>query len=132
MSDRLRFPFIQRGLAPMSMMPIQLSRDSSSTNAMALVDSGATMNVLPYELGLELGAIWEAQDIAVRLGGSFGGDEAKLPALNATVGAFESVELIFAWTRKPNTPLILGQVNFFREFNVFFFGGDLIFEVAKR
>ena len=132
MSDRLRFPFIQRGLAPMSMMPIQLSRDSSSTNAMALVDSGATMNVLPYELGLELGATWEAQDIAVRLGGSFGGDEAKLLALNATVGAFESVELIFAWTQKPNTPLILGQVNFFREFNVFFFGGDLIFEVAKR
>jgi len=28
-------------------------------NAVGLVDSGATVNVLPYRLGIQLGAVWD-------------------------------------------------------------------------
>ncbi len=33
------------------------------------VDSGATVNVLPYQLGIELGAIWIAQKGNFTIGG---------------------------------------------------------------
>ncbi|MEH1937432.1 MAG: hypothetical protein V7L14_27740 [Nostoc sp.] len=29
--------------------------------AIALLDTGASVNVLPYEIGLQLGAIWQEQ-----------------------------------------------------------------------
>lgn len=32
------------------------------TQVSALVDSGATVNVLPYEVGVQLGLVWEEQD----------------------------------------------------------------------
>jgi hypothetical protein len=31
---------------------------------MALLDTGASVNVLPYEVGLQLGAVWENQTVA--------------------------------------------------------------------
>ncbi len=40
-------------------LPITLSHQNQSLEARGLLDTGATVNVLPYQLGLELGAIWE-------------------------------------------------------------------------
>jgi hypothetical protein len=39
-------------------VPIILRREGRTVEALALVDSGATVNVMPYELGLQLGATW--------------------------------------------------------------------------
>ena len=36
-----------------------LQRGDQRVEAVGLVDSGATVNVLPYELGLQLGGIWD-------------------------------------------------------------------------
>ncbi|MBD2071670.1 hypothetical protein H6F93_29820 [Leptolyngbya sp. FACHB-671] len=39
-------------------VPIILRREGFTVEALGLVDSGATVNVMPYELGLRLGATW--------------------------------------------------------------------------
>lgn len=36
-----------------------LHREDHIVEAIGLVDSGATVNVLPFELGLQLGGIWD-------------------------------------------------------------------------
>jgi hypothetical protein len=43
-----------------------------------------------------------------------------------------TVELAFAWTQSAETPLILGQVNFFMEFEVCFFRAQLAYEIKPR
>lgn len=40
-------------------LPLLLRREDQSVEAVGLVDSGATVDVLPYELGLQLGGIWD-------------------------------------------------------------------------
>ncbi|WP_224091604.1 hypothetical protein [Nostoc sp. MS1] len=37
---------------------------------------------------------------------------------SAEIADFAAVNLVFAWVRSPNVPLILGQTNFFLEFDV--------------
>ncbi|MEH2447697.1 MAG: hypothetical protein V7K18_18530 [Nostoc sp.] len=40
-------------------IPLVLIRENHRIEANGLVDSGATVNVMPYELGLQLGGIWD-------------------------------------------------------------------------
>jgi hypothetical protein len=87
---------------------------------------------MPYQIGLQLGAKWEQQNTSVRLAGNL----AKLPAygllVTATIAQFPPVRLAFAWTRAENVPLILGQVNFFLEFDVCFFRSQKTFEIHPK
>ncbi len=87
---------------------------------MALLDTGASVNVLPYEIGLQLGAAWEEQTVPVQLSGNLACLEARGLVLSATVAEFSPVLLAFAWTESREAPLILGQMNFFAEFDVCF------------
>jgi hypothetical protein len=103
-----------------------------STPASGLLDTGATVNVLPYPLGAELGADWEEQTIAVQLTGNLAQYEARAVLLSAEVGRFPPVPLVFAWTRAEAIPLILGQVNFFMEFDVCFYRSQRAFEVRPK
>lgn len=50
----------------------------------------------------------------------------------AIVGQFKPVRLVFAWTQAKNLPLILGQVNFFIEFDVCFSRSQLSFDVNRK
>jgi len=50
--------------------------------------------------------------------------------VTATVARFPPVP--FAWTLEENVPLILGQVNFFLEFDVCFFRSQGIFEIHTK
>jgi hypothetical protein len=88
--------------------------------------------VLPYDFGLQLGAIWEDTKAVLRLGGNLG----RLPAMplfvTAELADFAPVRLAFAWTKTRNVPLILGQTNFFMEFDVCFYRSQLEFEVKPR
>lgn len=45
----------------MPYVPITLSLNERSLNAEGLLDTGASVNVLPYELGLQPGFIWESE-----------------------------------------------------------------------
>jgi hypothetical protein len=99
---------------------------------MGLLDTAATVNVLPYDTGLQLGAIWDQQTVPVRLTGNLANQEARGLLLTATVGKFPPVRLAFAWTKNNAVPLLLGQVNFLMEFDVCFFRSQLRFEVKPK
>jgi hypothetical protein len=99
---------------------------------MALLDTGASVNVLPYLVGLQLGAVWEDQTAIIQLSGNLAQMEARGLVLSATVADYPSVLLAFAWTQSTEAPLILGHMNFFAEFDACFYRADLAFELHPR
>ncbi len=113
-------------------LPITLSLGKRSRSELALVDSGASVNVLPYTLGLSVGAIWEQQTIRLDLGGNLASVEARGLLVNATVANFSPARLVFAWANSDKVPFILGQMNFFQMFDVCFFRAEFAFEVKPR
>jgi hypothetical protein len=114
------------------LLPIVLRLGEKSVAASGLLDSGATVNVLPFSLGLELGAVWEEQSVLVRLGGNLASEEARALLVSGVVSGFDPVRLAFAWTRAEDVPLILGQINFFSEFDICFFRARQAFEVSRK
>ena len=132
-----RFPFIERtnsvGVSSvMPYVPITLSYRNRSTEQLALLDTGASVNVLPYLVGLQLGAVWEDQKAIIQLSGNLAMMEARGLVLSATVADYPSVLLAFAWTQSTEAPLILGHMNFFAEFDACFYRADLAFELHPR
>ncbi len=113
-------------------LPLTLSSAQIGIATSGLLDSGAAINVLPFEVGRQLGAVWEDQKSVLHLVGNLGLFEARAIILSAAVGDFPPVRLAFAWTKAPEVPLLLGQVNFFQEFDVCFFRSRTIFEVKPR
>lgn len=113
-------------------IPLLLSRDEQSVEAIGLVDSGATVNVLPYEVGIQLGAFWDSKKAIIQLAGNLSNQPAIPLSATAQIGNFLPTELVFAWVSKPNTPLILGETNFFLEFDVCFYRSKLEFEVTPK
>jgi hypothetical protein len=135
MSQPARFPYLavvsKRGEAvPMPLLPVELwVHEGSPVRAQGLLDSGATVNVLPFSLGLRLGAVWEAHKTSVTLTGNLAALEARALLVSGRVAKFAPVRLVFAWARTDDVPLILGQVNFFQEFEVSFHGARRQFEL---
>ncbi len=132
-----QFPYVSSEPTPAEsdfrpFMPIELAISSHQISAMALVDSGAMTNVLPYDLGVQLGADWHRQSRTITLGGKLGHVEARGLVVMATVADFAPVRLAFAWAKSDSVPLILGQANFFLEFDVCFFRSKLTFEVRPK
>ncbi len=113
-------------------LPLTLQHENKTVDVIGLVDSGATVNVLPYHLGIELGAVWIEQKATLRLAGNFGNSPAHPIFVLAHVGNFPPIRLAFAWTKIENAPLILGQTNFFMEFDVCFFRSQLIFQIHPK
>ena len=137
MLDGKRFPFIERTnslgfSSTLPYLPITLTYTNRSVEAMALLDTGASVNVLPYEIGLQLGAVWEEQIVPIQLSGNLARMEARGLVLSATVAEFPSILLAFAWTESREVPLILGHMNFFAEFDVCFYRADFAFELRPR
>lgn len=132
-----RFSYTQSPQLPVGMplVNIQLSNNSKSVMATALVDSGAALNILPFDIGVELGLEWEKQTYPLDLGGVLQDSQAYATLLEAKVAELHTVQLAFAWINKSSAEirLLLGKVNFFQEFNVHFYGNEQFFEVeAKR
>ena len=122
--------FLQSNFLPM--IPINLTRNGKSIQANGLLDTGATVNVLPFSLGIELGAIWEDQMILPNLSGNLASYETRGLALQAKISDFQTVNLVFAWTKSEEVRLILGQINFFAEFDVCFFRSQGFFEIKPK
>ncbi len=122
MPEARRFPFsvaaaASRGASSLPFLPLTLRfGNRPSVQAEGLLDTGATVSVLPYHVGLQLGATWSDDTPAVRLTGNLAQFEAQALLLTAHVTEFAPVRLAFAWTRADEVPLLLGQVNFFMEF----------------
>jgi len=137
MADSGRFPFIQADersgeAALLPQLPITLRHEDRSTIAQGLLDTGATVNVLPYHIGAELGVTWDAAGRPIQLTGILAQHEARPVILSASIGTFGPVRLVFAWTRSEDVPLLLGQVNFFMEFDVCFYRSRKYFDVTPK
>ncbi|NJO65533.1 MAG: hypothetical protein HC836_47800 [Richelia sp. RM2_1_2] len=116
----------------MPYLPLTLNLNGQSLNAEGLLDTGASVNVLSYELGLQLGLIWEDETLSILLSGNLARFEARAVIVDAQVSSFPTVNLAFAWTKAADVPLILGQANFFFEFDVCFFRARSEFEVCPK
>jgi hypothetical protein len=131
-----QFPYVARdpslgnaSLAPMLPLTLIGSKNIATTG---LVDSGAAINVLPYALGVQLGFDWAQETRSVELSGNLASVEARVVVLSAVVGSFPPVRLAFAWAQTDAVSVILGQVNFFLEFDVCFFRSQAVFEVRPK
>jgi Aspartyl protease len=137
MPDTQRFYFTQGfdtfGVPDaLPLLPLSLTYRNSTIEVSALLDTGASVNVLPYNLGLELGAVWSEQTTSVMLAGNLASVEAKGLLVSAQIGNFEPVQLVFAWSLSNDAPLLLGRMNFFLAFDVCFYRSQLVFELRPR
>ncbi len=137
MTQKKRFNFIEKtnsdgetSLVPY--VPLTLYKQNYSLNTLGLLDTGASVNVLPYKMGLELGLNWEQLNIYVTLTGNLSRFPSKGVILATQIDTFNPVFLAFAWTQSDDIPLILGRVNFFQEFDVCFYGSQNAFELAPK
>ena len=133
----MRFPYLtsdpsQTELDSLPRLPLTLRSEDQHVSAVGLVDSGATVNVLPYDLGVQLGAVWDDRKATIRLGGNLGQFAAMPFFASAEIGNIDPVRLAFAWIQAEDAPLILGQMNFFMEFDVCFYRSQLEFEVTPK
>ena len=118
----------------MPLVELQLAHASYSIVAPALVDSGAALNILPFDLGLQLGLNWERQTFPLDLGGTLTGAQAYAVLLRVELVPFPPTDLAFAWVSRPmrEVRLLLGQVNFFQRFDVHFYGAQQLFAIELR
>jgi hypothetical protein len=134
----VRFAYSHIADQPASLMPrlpLSLRYALRSAEVIGLLDTGSAVNVLPYYIGQELGAVWEEQATPVTLAGSLGRFEARALIVYATqprLPIADPVRLVFAWTQTNDAPVILGQVNFFMEFDVCFHRSQGMFEVRPK
>src|SRR5947209_4204702 len=131
-----QFPYVPRdpslgnaSLAPMAPLVLAAGR---SVTASGLVDSGAAINALPYSIGVQLGFDWEQQTKAVELSGNLASVEARVVVVSMVVGKFAPVRLALAWAKTDSVSVILGQVNFFLEFDVCFFRSRAAFKIRPK
>jgi Aspartyl protease len=113
-------------------LPLILNYRGSSVEVSALLDTGASVNVLPYSVGVQLGATWEEQTTSVILAGNLASVEARGLLVSAQIGDFDPVRLVFAWSLSDDVPLLLGRMNFFLEFDICFYRSQLAFEVRPK
>jgi hypothetical protein len=137
MDKALQFPYtiINPALGESSSLPylpLTLQHQQQIVAATDLVDSGAMVNVLPFPIGVQLGLVWAQQTVPVQLTGNLAHFEARGVIVSATVGTFAPVRLAFAWTTSAEVPVLLGQMNFFLEFDVCFFRSQSAFEIKPK
>jgi hypothetical protein len=131
------FPFLPTNpaagpLALMPLLPLRLELRPHSISVLGLLDTASAVNVLPLNMGLQLGALWDDQKISVQLTGNLASVPARGLVLTAIVGQFPPVRLAFAWAQTNDVPLILGQLNFFAEFDAYFSRSSALFEVKPK
>lgn len=124
----MKYAYAPQGLPLVSII---LTHQKYSISRTALVDSGSTINVLPYEDGLELGLVWEEQRVPLKSNGFLHGAPVYGVLLEFQLANYPPVTQAFAWTQKSRNEVrvILGQTNFFEHFEITFRGRDKTFEI---
>jgi hypothetical protein len=132
----MKFHYTLSPLFPGGMLPlvnISLYHAGHEMSTIALVDSGAMVSVLPYDLGLELGFKWEEQTIPLELTGATKG-----PAYGVLVrgelAGLSPVALVFAWSHRSSDEIrtVLGNLNFFQHYKATFEAYANTFELTPR
>jgi hypothetical protein len=83
-------------------LPIVLRRQTHSLSAVELIDSGASISVLPYSLGVQLGFDWNTQKADITLAGTLAHVGARGIVVEAAVGQLARVRLALAWADSYN------------------------------
>jgi hypothetical protein len=86
-----QFPYCDRnpaspGLDLMPDLPVVLRHQSNALAGVGLVDSGASISVLPYSLGVQLGFDWNTQKVPIKLAGTLAHVAARGIVLEAAIG----------------------------------------------
>jgi hypothetical protein len=119
------------GLDLMPDLPVVLRHESRSLSYVGLVDNGATIGVLPYALGVQLGRDWNSGKAGIALGGTFAHLDARGLVVEATLAKLPPVRLALAWAESDQVPFLLGQFNFFQVFDVCFLRARKFFAVGQ-
>ena len=114
------------------LLSVILKRGNRLVESSALLDTGSTVNLLPYSLGIEPGAVWEDQMRLPNLSGNVANYEARGLVLETRIAEFKPINMVFAWTKSNDVRLILGQINFFAEFDACFFRSQGFFEIKLK
>ena len=134
----MRFPYTAADNTSTSMMtrlPLTLSLGNRSVEVSGLLDTGSAVNVLPYNIGHRLGAVWDQQTTTVPLVGSLGQFEARaliVLASHPQLRLQSPLRLVFVWSQAQDAPVIFGQMNFFMEFDVCFYRAQGVFELELK
>ena len=137
MLNSQRFPFVEArdvlgSIDAVPQLPQTLYYRNSAVEVSGLLDTDSSVNVLPYSVGIQLGAVWEELTTSVQLAGNLAPVEARGLVISAQVRDFAPVQLVFAWSLKDDVPLLLGRMNFFREFAVCFYRAQKAFELRPK
>jgi hypothetical protein len=137
MTTAVRFPYLSPDPQSTStillpLLPIQLNFRDQTVETVGLLDSDATVNVLPFTTGLQLGLVWQEPHPEMQLTGNLANLPAKGVIISAQVTSFPAVDLAFAWSQSDEVPLLLGQINFFMVFDVCFFRSQAAFELIPN
>jgi hypothetical protein len=137
MTQAATFPFVSADAArpeatQLPYIPLILRAEQAAVETMGLLDTGATVNVLPYRLGLHLGMQWNPEAAPIQLTGNLASYPAQAVVITGRVKVLHEVRLAFAWTQASHVPLILGQINFFLEFNVCFLRSQNTIEITSK
>lgn len=98
----------------------------------ALLDTGADINILPYSVGLRIGAVWKLAPKMPQIFGIMSQIECHAISIPVVIGHYPMISLAFAWADTDAIPLIFGQYNFFDEFDVCFFRSRREFELRPK
>jgi hypothetical protein len=132
----MRFSYTSVDDSSATLMPrlkLALTYRGTTVDALGLLDTGSTVNVLPYSVGLALKAVWTAQPRIPELSGSLSNVEVRALdafAFHPQLTLDAPVHLVFAWAQSDQVPIIWGQMNFFLVFNVCFYRAQNAFEVS--
>lgn len=133
-----QFPFTTVGSDPrtsMPRLPLEISYGVQRVQVAGIVDSGSSVNILPYRIGSALGAAWDELEDSGPLVGSLSSATSRALPVSAHIlgltGA-TGVQLLFAWAESDSVPVLLGQINFFMRFNVCFYRSQNYFEVWRN
>jgi hypothetical protein len=138
MPPKIVFPYLDGKavsgvLTSRPMLPLTLVyKNQSSPLLYGLLDSGADVNVLPYSVGIQLGAIWDEQTTELQLSGNLAKYPTRGILVDIAISALKPVTLAFAWSQSDHVPLLLGQVNFFMVFDVCFLRSQGVFEIQAH
>jgi hypothetical protein len=133
----MRCPYSRPAALPQFMagrplVPISLYHAGYEETWPALVDSGATFSVLPYDIGLQVGFVWGEKAEPFALGGIYKNMQAIMVLVRGEIAGLPPMALGFAWVEKSSDDvmLILGQTNFFQRFKVTFEAYHEAFDIS--
>ena len=90
---------------------------------------------MPYRVGSALGADWDELEDLGPLVGNLSSSTSRAITVSAKILGLTGetgVQLLFAWADTDSLPVLLGQIDFFMQFNVCIYRSQNYFEVWRR